>query len=184
MEKNVLFQCYIYAPEIYPLDRIYTAFYYEVYMQSSSCSDFSTCLQKPTTLSFKLPRDILVFCLIISAINQNNIYLPITELRKIHLSLLPGATFLTVINKMIRKPYFWMTFTPLFLSCPVSFLMKVSLEIGTNSARVHWDDRKKWECTRSDQPLFPSCLQLRFWKIFVEGGQGQKRSSLCPMYIS
>lgn len=61
-----------------------------------------------------------MFCLIISAINQNNIYLPITELRKIHLSLLPGATFLTVINKMIRNPYFCMTFTLLFspAQCP------------------------------------------------------------------
>lgn len=80
----------------------------------------STCLQKPTTLSFKLPRDRLVLCLIISAINQNNIYLPITELRKIHLSLLPVATFLTVINKMIRNPYFWMAFTLLFFpaQCP------------------------------------------------------------------
>lgn len=61
-----------------------------------------------------------MFCLIIRAINQNNIYLPIIELRKIHLSLLPVATFLTVINKMIRNPYFWMPFTLLFspAQCP------------------------------------------------------------------
>lgn len=90
-----------------------------------------------------------MFCLIISAINQNNIYLPITELRKIHLSLLPVATFLTVINKMIRNPYFWMAFTPVFspAQCPSWWKLAWKLEQilhvltgnteGSGSAPVH-----------------------------------------------
>lgn len=106
-------------------------FYNEAYLRSSyCCSDFSICPQKTTTLNFKLPRERLVFCLIISAINQSNIYLPVTELRKIHLSLLPGATFLTVINKMIRNSYFWTAFTPVFspVQCPSQWNSALKLE--------------------------------------------------------
>lgn len=109
----------------------YMGFHYEAYVYSSyCCSAFSMHLQKTTTLNSKSPRERPVFCLIISAINQSNIYLPITELWKIHLSLLPGATFLTVINKMIRNPYFWIAFSWLFspVRCPSQWKSALKLE--------------------------------------------------------
>lgn len=151
--KKLCFCSAIYACEIYLLDRIDRVFYYEAYIWSSYwCSHFSICLQKTTTLNFQLSRERLVCCLIISAINQSNIYLAITGLRKIHLSLLPGATFLIVINKMIRNRYFSMAFAPVCFSCPAYFTMKVSFENGTTSALACWEDRKKWELSSAPDP--------------------------------